>query len=63
MTETPPPRDDLAAAEHRKREAAWDPAERWKTLQETITWAECQGTVRRNTPETCLRLERAKLGR
>jgi hypothetical protein len=53
--------DDLKRREEQKREAAWDAAERWRVLQETITWAEAQATVRRNTPAECLRLQRAKL--
>jgi hypothetical protein len=55
--------DDLKRREEAKREAAWNPAERWRVLQETITWAESQLTVRRNTPARCLELERAKLAR
>ena len=56
--------DDLAAllaAEEAKRNAAWSPAERWRVIQETITWAEEQKTVRRNTKETALRLQAEKL--
>ena len=56
------PTDDLKAAEERKREAAWDAAERWRVLQETMTWAEAQLKVRRNTPKRCLELQRQKLG-
>ncbi len=59
MTERPV--DDLKRQEERKREAAWDPAQRWHVLQQTITWAESQATVRRNTPQKCLALQRAKL--
>ena len=59
MTEEPD--DDLKRREELKREACWDPAERWRVLQETITWAESQATVRRNTPARCLELERDKL--
>jgi hypothetical protein len=55
------PSDELKRLEEQKREACWDPAERWRVLQATITWAEAQATVRRNTPERCLELERAKL--
>jgi len=51
----------LKAAEERKREAAWSAAERWRVLQETIGWAESQATVRRNTPDECIRLQNAKL--
>jgi hypothetical protein len=53
----------LKAREEQRREAAWDPAERWRILQEAIAWAESQATVRRNTPESCLELEKAKLKR
>ena len=53
--------EHLKAAEERKREAAWSETERWRVLQETITWAELQATVRRNTPEQCMLLQNAKL--
>ncbi len=52
--------DDLKRFEERKREAHWDAAQRWRLLQETIAWAESQATVRRNTPQRCLQLQRAK---
>ena len=52
---------DLIHREEQKREAAWDAAERWRVIQETITWAEAQATVQRNTPAECLRIQRAKL--
>ncbi len=55
--------DDQKRREEAKREALWDAAQRWRILQETITWAEAQATVRRNTPEKCLELQRAKLAR
>ncbi len=60
MTTDDPP-DDLFATEKKKREAHWSAAERWRVLQQTITGAESQLTVRRNTPEECLELQRAKL--
>jgi hypothetical protein len=60
---TEPAVDDLKPLEERRREAAWDPAQRWRILQQTITWAECQVTVRRNTPQVCLQLQKAKLSR
>ena len=53
--------DDLKRSEELKREANWDRAERWRVLQATITWAESQATVRRNTPQKCLELQAAKL--
>ncbi len=53
--------DDLKRFEERKREAHWDAAQRWRILQETIAWAESQATVRRNTPQRCLEIQRAKL--
>ncbi len=45
---------EVKRREELKRERAWDPALRWKVLQETITWAETQDTVRRNTPKAAL---------
>ena len=60
---TEPAVDDLKPLEERRREAAWDPAQRWRILQQTITWAESQVTVRRNTPQVCLQLQKAKLSR
>ena len=56
--------DSFAALKQReecKRDRLWDPRERWRVIQETLTWAEAQRTVRRNTPSTCLRLQRAHL--
>ena len=55
--------DDLKRREEQKREAAWDPVERWHALQNMIAWAESQATVHRNTPARCIELERAKLAR
>jgi hypothetical protein len=45
---------DLIRREEAKRQRCWDPAARWKVIQETIAWAEAQATVRRNTKEACL---------
>ena len=59
MTNTPG--EDLHAIEQHKREANWDPAQRWRVLQETITWAESQATLPRNTPQRCLQLQDARL--
>lgn len=50
-------------AEELRRERNWDPQQRWQVIQQTITWAEAQATVRRNTRETCLREQARKLGR
>lgn len=55
------PWDELIRLEEQKRDAAWDPVQRWKAIQAAITWAESQATVRRNTPKRCIELERAKL--
>ena len=41
--------DDLKHHEEARRERHWDAPRRWQVLQETITWAEAQSTVRRNT--------------
>lgn len=53
--------DALKRSEEQKRERHWDPPERWRVLQATITWAEFQATVRRNTRQRCLELQAAKL--
>jgi hypothetical protein len=56
-----PPNSELMQREEQKREAHWDPAERWRVIQEMIVWAESQARGRRNTPARCLELQRAKL--
>ena len=45
----------LKAEEERKRAAAYDPAQRWQHIQQTITWAEANlpPHLRRNRPRTC----------
>ena len=55
-----PPNDELLRSEERKRQAHWDPAERWRVIQAMIAWADAQATVRRNTPARCLELQREK---
>jgi hypothetical protein len=52
---------DLLAREKAKRERNWDPAQRWKVIQETLAWCEAQATVRRNTPAACLAEQNRKL--
>jgi hypothetical protein len=54
---------DQIRREEEKRERMWKPADRWRTLQATITWAEAQSTVRRNTPAHCIALQTEKLRR
>jgi hypothetical protein len=54
---------DWIESESAKRLRNWDRAERWQVLQQTITWAEQQATVRRNTPAACLREQQRKLSR
>ncbi len=46
--------DELKANEERKRDAAYTPAERWRLIQETISWAEANlpPHLRRNRPRT-----------
>ena len=53
--------DDLKKWQESLRERHWDPVLRWKVLQETITWAEAQKTVQRNTRQMCLKLQAKKL--
>lgn len=52
---------ELIGQEAAKRERNWNPKLRWKVLQEMITWAESQATVRRNTREACLANQRRLL--
>jgi hypothetical protein len=55
------PDNDLKRSEEAKRERMWDPALRWRVLQQIIAWAESQATIQRNTPQKCLELQKAKL--
>ena len=57
----PPLDNDLKRFEEQKREAHWDPAERWRIIQEFIAWADSQATGGRNTKERCLELQRKKI--
>jgi len=57
---TEPPDHELIHREEAKREACWDPAERWRVFQETIAWIESQAAVPRNSPRRCVELEREK---
>ncbi len=45
---------ELKQNEERKRDAAYDPVQRWLHIQETITWAEANlpPHQRRNRPRT-----------
>jgi hypothetical protein len=45
-------RPELKQEEERKRAAAYDPLQRWRHIQETITWAEANLPLkqRRNRP-------------
>ncbi len=54
---------DWLESESAKRLRNWDRVELWQVLQQTIAWAEQQATVRRNTPEACLREQQSKLSR
>ena len=45
--------DDVKKFEEEKRERHWDPKERWRVIQETITWAEAQMPVPRNSRQAC----------
>jgi hypothetical protein len=50
--------DDLVSREAAKRDRMWSPAQRWKAMQEFITWADQQQPIRRNTPAACKNHER-----
>ena len=61
MNSSPGEFSELMQRESAKRERNWDPKVRWKVVQDTITWAEAQSTVRRNTPAACLANQRRLL--
>jgi hypothetical protein len=46
--------NQLKVEEERKRDKAYDPAQRWQHIQQTITWAEANlpPHLRRNRPRT-----------
>ncbi len=49
--------------EEEKRDRCWDPLQRWRVVQDTITWAERQLTEPRNDPAHQLAAQRKKLAR
>ena len=51
----------LKLEEELKRERNWDPAERWRVIQETITWADQQFDPPRNSKAGCLKAQAEKL--
>ena len=53
--------DELKQLEEAKRERNWDLHMRLKVLQATITWAESQIKVNRNTPANRLEEQSRKL--
>ena len=52
---------DLKRREEHEQERRLDPAERWRLLQQMLTWIDAQAPVPRNSPARCLELQRAKL--
>ncbi len=46
--------DSVKKNEERKRDAAYDPVQRWQHIQQTIAWAEANlpPHLRRNRPRT-----------
>jgi hypothetical protein len=51
----------LIHLEERKRDRTWNAQERWRLIQEAMTWAEAQSTVRRNIPRNRLEEQARKL--
>jgi hypothetical protein len=49
------------AEEESRRERHWDPAVRWRVIQDMIAWADAQQPIPRNSREACLREQRRKL--
>jgi hypothetical protein len=53
--------DPLIAFEEQKRDACWDPVERWKVLQQVISWIDSQQPIPRNSPRGCLQHQQEHL--
>ncbi|MEI8123428.1 MAG: hypothetical protein WCI20_15475 [bacterium] len=53
--------NNLLQQEELKRDRHLDAGQRWRLIQEAISWAETQETVRRNTPQRCLAEQTRKL--
>lgn len=49
--------DETMMAEERKRDRNWDPAERWRAIQDTIAWADLQLQYPRNSTYACLQAQ------
>jgi hypothetical protein len=49
---------ELIRREEAKRNCMWDPAERWRMIEEMIDWADSQKPVPRNSKEGCLAAQR-----
>ena len=54
---------ELLHREEAKRDRMWDPADRWRMIQEMIDWADAQQSVPRNSKEGCLAAQRRMLER
>ena len=52
--------EDLKRREEAKRNAHWSAAQRLRIIQETISWANAQAPVPRNSKARCLELQRKK---
>ena len=57
--------DELKREEERKRDAAYDPVQRWRHIQDTITWAEANlpPHLQRNRPANRIAEEKRKNAR
>ena len=51
----------LVKEEERRRDACWAPAERWRNILETISWADAQQEFPRNSKTACLDRQRRLL--
>jgi len=55
--------NDLAQREAAKRERCYDQRQRWRILQEMITWIDARQPVPRNSRQSCLARQAAILAR
>lgn len=51
----------LKKDEEARRDRCWEPKQRWRVFEDTVSWVESQQAVARNTPASRAAEERRKL--
>lgn len=52
----------LVKEEERRRLACWAPTERWRAIQATLSWAEQQQAIPRNSKAACIARQKRVMG-